>query len=102
MLAGSVRDLWSFGACHEALDRAATALVRQKPWIEGWLAFRTALKFEGNTMDADVKATLEAIIQRLKPSDLLHQARAVVINRASGGWDIAVDGEPDDGDVMLS
>jgi hypothetical protein len=98
-LAGSVRELWFYGACHEALDRAATALVKQKPWIEGWLAFRAALKYDGSGMDGSVKASLEAIIQRLKPSDLLHQARAVVLNRASGGWDVA-DCESDDGDVM--
>jgi len=98
-LAGNVRELWSYGACHAALDRAASALVKQKPWIEGWLAFRAALRFDGDGLDADVKTSLEAIIQRLKPSDLLHQARAVVLNRANGGWDIA-DCEPDDGDVM--
>lgn len=98
-LAGSVRELWSYGACHDALDAAAKALVRQRPWIEGWMAFRTALRFEGTGMPEDVKIRLETIIQRLKPSDLLHQARAVVLNRANGGWDVA-DGEPDDGDVM--
>jgi hypothetical protein len=98
-LAGSVRDLWHFGACHDALDRAASAFVKVKPWVEGWIAFRTSLRFEGNAMPDPVRKRLEAIIQRLKPSDLLHQARAVVLNRASGGWDVA-DGEPDDGDVM--
>lgn len=98
-LAGSVRELWSYGACHAALDEAATALVRQKPWIEGWLAFRATLKFDGDAMDANVKDSLKAIIQRLKPSDLLNQARAVVLNCTTGGWDIA-DCEPDDNDVM--
>jgi hypothetical protein len=98
-LASSIRELWFYAACHEALDRAATALVKCKPWIEGWLAFRATLKYDGKAMDPDVKASLEAIIHRLKPSDLLHQARAVVLNRASGGWDVA-DCEPDDGDVM--
>lgn len=98
-LAGSVRDLWHFGACHDALDRAASAFVKVRPWIEGWIAFRTSLNFEGSAMPDPVRKRLEAIIQRLKPSDLLHQARAVVLNRASGGWDVA-DGEPEDGDVM--
>src|SRR5207237_1405028 len=37
---------------------------------------------------------------RLKPSDLLNQARAVVLNRmpGGGGWDFA-DGEDDEGDA---
>ena len=98
-LAGSVRDLWHFGACHDALDRAAAAFVKVKPWIEGWIAFRNSLRFKGNVMPEPVRKRLEAIIQRLKPSDLLHLARAVVLNRTCGGWDVA-DGEPDDGDVM--
>lgn len=99
ILAGSARDLWHFGACHDALDRAASAFVKVKPWIEGWIAFRTCLRFESNAMPEIVRKRLEAIIQRLKPSDLLHQARAVVLNRSIGGWEVA-DGEPDDGDVM--
>jgi hypothetical protein len=99
ILAGRIRGLWHFGACHEALDRAAAAFMKDKPWIEGWLGFRMAHRFEGKAMPDDVKAKLEAIIQRLKPSDLLHQARAVVLNHANGSWDI-VDGESDDGDVM--
>lgn len=99
ILAGRIRELWRFGACHEALDRAAATFVKEKPWIKGWFGFRTAHRFEGKAMPDEVRAKLEAIIERLKPSDLLHQARAVVFNHANGGWDI-VDGEPDDGDVM--
>lgn len=99
IVAGSVRDVWHIRPCHDALDRAATEFVKTKPWIEGWIAFRAAHRFDSNGMPDDVRERLEAIIQRLKPSDLLHQARAVVLSRASGGWDIA-DGEADDGDAM--
>ena len=98
-LAGSVRELWRYAACHDALDQAVAEFVKIKPWIDGWLAFRMSLRYEGKEMPVPIRQRLEAIIQRLKPSDLLHQARAVVLIRASGGWDIS-DGEPDDGDVM--
>ncbi|MCU1752790.1 hypothetical protein [Pseudomonas sp. 6D_7.1_Bac1] len=98
ILARRVRELWAIDACHEALECAAAAFAKKKPWIEGWLGFRAALRFEGKAMPADVRAKLETIIQRLKPSDLLHQARAVVLNGSNSGWDI-VDGDPDD-DVM--
>jgi len=45
-------------------------------------------------MPEDVRAKLEQIVDRLKPSDLLNRARAVVLNRmpGGGGWDFA-DGE---------
>ncbi|WP_019919204.1 hypothetical protein [Methyloversatilis discipulorum] len=99
ILAKNVRGLWGVDACHDALDRAASALVTVKPWIEGWISFRAALRFEGNVMPERVRMRLETIIERLKPLDLLNRARAIVFNRASGGWDIT-DCESDDGDVM--
>ena len=99
ILARRVREIWAIDTCHEALESAAVALTKEKPWIEGWLGFRAALRFEGKAMRPDVRVRLETIIQRLKPSDLLHQARAIVLSGANTGWDI-VDGDPDDDDVM--
>ncbi|CDF96514.1 hypothetical protein BN844_4189 [Pseudomonas sp. SHC52] len=99
ILARRVREIWAIDACHEALESAAVALTKEKPWIEGWLGFRAALRFEGKAMRPDVRGRLETIIQRLKPSDLLNQARAIVLSGANSGWDI-VDGDPDDDDVM--
>jgi hypothetical protein len=98
ILARRVREIWTIDACHEALESAAVALTKKKSWIEGWLAFRAALRFDGTAMRSDVRVRLETIIQRLKPSDLLNQARAVVLSGANSGWDI-VDGDPDDDDV---
>lgn len=98
-LACNVRSLWRIGACYDALDRAASTFVKVKPWIEGWIAFRTSLRLDGNAMPDPVRRRLQTVIQRLQPPDLLHQARAVVLNRASGSWDVAY-GESDDGDVM--
>ncbi|MCF7769475.1 hypothetical protein [Achromobacter pulmonis] len=98
-LAHSVRGLWRFGACHDALERAATHFSSERPWIEGWIGFRTALRFEGDAMPDEVRARLVALIERLKPTDLLHRARAVVLGRSSFGWDVA-DGDADDGDVI--
>ena len=101
ILARHVRELWLIGNCHDALDRATTILIKDRSWIDGWHAFRAALKYDGKGMPDDIRSKLENIIQRLKPLDLLHQARAVVINRAYGGWDVA-DVEPDDDDAMRS
>jgi hypothetical protein len=100
LLAEHVRDLWRFPTCRDALDRVAAAFLQKRPWIEGWLAFRATLRFDGKDMPEDVRAKLEQIIDRLKPSDLLNRARAVVLNRmpGGGGWDFA-DGEDDEGDA---
>jgi hypothetical protein len=100
LLAEHVRELWRHPTCRDALDRAATAFLQKRPWIEGWIAFRATLRFDGKDMPEDVRGRLEQISNRLKPSDLLNQARAVVLNRmpGGGGWDFA-DGEDDEGDA---
>lgn len=99
ILARRVRELWAINACHDALEYGSSAFAKEKPWIEGWLGFRAALRLDGKAMHADVRAKLETVIQQLRPPDLLHQARAVVLNGANSGWDI-VDGDPDDHDVL--
>jgi hypothetical protein len=101
ILARNARSLCRYEACHDALDRAATVFSRERPWIDGWLAFRGALRFEGEEMPAEFRSKIERIIARLKPSDLLNQARAVVLKRGHVGWDFA-DGEEDDGDAIQS
>jgi hypothetical protein len=100
LLAQHARELWRYPTCRDALDRAATAFLQNRPWIEGWIAFRATLRFDGKGMPEDVKGKLEQIINRVKPSDLLNQARAVVLNRmpGGGGWNFA-DGEEDEGDA---
>jgi len=100
LLAEHVRELWDYPTCRDALDRAATAFLQKRPWIEGWISFRATLRFDGKNMPEDVRAKLEQIIDRVKPSDLLNRARAVVLNRmpGGGGWDFA-DGEDDEGDA---
>jgi hypothetical protein len=99
IFARRVRELWAIEACQDALESIAASLSRRQPWIEGWLAFRAALRYGGNSMRSEVKEKLLEIIEQLKPSDLLHQARAVILSGTSSGWDI-VDGDPDDDDVM--
>ncbi|MGH7982757.1 MAG: hypothetical protein ACREFF_06380 [Candidatus Udaeobacter sp.] len=98
LIAEHVRDLWRYPTCRDALDRVATDLLQKGPWIEGWHAFRATLRFDGKDMPEDVQSKLKLIIDRLKPTDLLNRARAVVGNRMpGGGWDF-IDGEDDEGD----
>lgn len=101
ILARHVRELWGYTPCQDALDKAATILSSDRPWIEGWMAFKAALRFEGKGMPDDIKHRLENIINRLKPTDILNRARAVILGSSGGAWDI-VDGEADDDDEMRS
>src|SRR5260370_28859358 len=100
LLAENVRELWRYPTCRDALDHAATAFLQKRPWIEGWIGFRATLRFDGKDMPNDIRAKLEQIINRLKPSDLLHQARAVVLNRMpDGGRSDFADGDAGQGEA---
>jgi len=94
ILGRSARGLWCFAACHNALDEASQRLA-SAGWIDGWIGFRAALRFGGKEMPDDIRDRLVAIIERVKPVDLLNRARAFVLSRSSGGYDV-VDGEDDD------
>lgn len=93
VLAQHVRGLVISNDCCDALDRAVSKFMDVKPWLNGWLAFRTALSFDGKVMPDDLRRRLEAIIERLKPTNLLNQARAVMLWHGNWSWD---DGEADE------
>ena len=103
LLADGWRGLWYYSDCREALDFAASVFVQTRPWIEGWIAARATLRYDRKEMLEDARTKLEQLANRLKPTDLLNQARAVVLKRMPGvgGWDFA-DGEDDEGDAIKS
>ena len=98
-VAGSIGQVWQYKGVRDAVDRAATAFVAQEPWIDGWITARSALQLDGKSMPKAVRDKLAAIVERLKPTDLLNRARAIVLNFSPGGWELT-DGDPDDGDAM--
>lgn len=99
VLAGNVRGLWPYPSVHDALERACTVFTKDGPWIDGWLSFRAALRYEGKAMPEGVKTRLLGIIDRLKPADLLNRARAAVLTRSAGGYDLA---DSEHADLMTS
>ncbi len=96
LLAPNIRGLWRHPACHEPLERAAASFTQTGPWIEGWGAFRRALRFDGKRMPDNMRARLERIVERLNPPDLLNRARAVILHRKLDAWDISATGEDRD------
>jgi len=98
-VANGVRALWRLPNCRATFDRVATVFLKRGPWIEGWINLRVALKFDGKKLSDSVREELKRLIDRVKPTDLLNQARAIVINRRpdGGGYDIE-DGEDYDDD----
>lgn len=99
LLAQHLRGLWRFPGSRDAITQAVSVFTKTGPWIEGWMACRAALRFDGEDMPEEVRTDLERLTRQLKPSDLLNQARAVILKRMPNSWDF-VDGEDDDGDAI--
>lgn len=88
VLARHVRDIWRLGPCKDALVTAAEAfLATRGEWLEGWAAFRFVLRFDGKGMPHAELLRTEEITERLRPRDLLNQARAAMLYRANDAWD---------------
>lgn len=57
ILARHVRELWIIQPCQDVLDKAASTLATDRPWLEGWMAFKATLRFDGKGMREDVRKT---------------------------------------------
>lgn len=88
ILADNVQGIWSHSRSIDALEAASVALTRDGPWIEGWIGFRRALVYRSEDMPSEILTRLHAVIERLKPTDLLNRARATVLSRSGGGFDL--------------
>ncbi len=95
VFARHIRSLWWSSGRLDDIDAAATAFSNGGVWIDGWLNFRVALRYDGKGMPDAVREQLERIIDRLKPVDLVDRARALILERSDAGYDV-VDGEGDD------
>jgi len=84
VLADNVRGIWHHVRCQGALDAASVELTQDGPWIDGWIGFRQALAYDGAGMPGEIRARLVGIVERLKPTDLLNRARAIVLARSGG------------------
>ena len=94
LLASKLRGLWYFTACREAIAAAADHFAGRGGWTDGWIALRTSHRFDGKAMSDPVRSQLETLVERLKPVDLPARARAFVLSRNAGGYDITdADGE---------
>jgi hypothetical protein len=94
-LANSFRNLWFTDACRKPLEDIADKISSEMQWTEGWIAVRTTLRFDGKGMEVEAIKRLNALEQRLKPSNFADMARAYIFSAPWGSLDIA-DGEDDD------
>lgn len=100
IFAEAIRPLWRFDGCRSRLAAVAES-ARNSGWVEGWLALRVMLHYDGADMPAEVRALTEAIIAILAPRDLVAKAQAYVLSSRTGAWDAADAEDEDEADPLL-
>ncbi|MDT9599135.1 hypothetical protein [Sphingosinicella rhizophila] len=92
IVSANLRGILGIEACLNAIEAAASEFIKDGEWIDGWLAIRGAIQFDGDRWQPEVKARVAAIEERLRPSDALNVARAYVLQGRGVGFDV-LDGE---------
>lgn len=93
ILAKRLGEIWRFPGCRSTFEASAKVFAVEEPWIEGWLSARRLVQWSqriGQTADG----TLKELVAALAPTDLLSQAKAIVMN-GSATFGEFTDGEPD-------
>ncbi|TDA43818.1 hypothetical protein [Burkholderia pyrrocinia] len=93
LLAQNFRSLWTFAGMADALEDATVPLL-DSGWERGWLAIRQTIRFDGDSLSADMLARLSQLEERARPKTLVGRVKAVVLNGHSADVDFA-DGESD-------
>lgn len=96
ILANHLRGLWSIGASFsqeflENLEHSAIQIHIQKPWNEGWISVKGIIRYDGERMDQKSLSRLKQLSQRLKPVNLLEQARTYVLTDRRLNFDLEDD-----------
>ena len=89
ILSSRLRGILGIEACLDAIEAAVTEFLRDGAWIDGWLAIRSAIRFDANRWNPEVKMRVLHLEERLRPSDPLNVARAYVWkaeDQASTWW----------------
>lgn len=97
IVANRFRGLWVKARMYDELESLATKLAEKGSWIEGWVSIRRTLKFDTLEMPEDALKRLQHLEARLRPTELLEQARAYVLHPQSSALDI-VEAKEKDGD----
>lgn len=83
-IANQFRGLWADAGRFDDLERIAKAVAAQGFWRDGWVAARQTLRWEGKGLAPAVRVRLAALEEHLRPKNLVHKVRGVILD-AKGG-----------------
>jgi hypothetical protein len=73
---------------YDELEQVFHAISEKKFWREGWIAVRQTLNFDSERFTPEVVARLSSLEKRLRPTDLVHKVRAIVLSEELTGLDL--------------
>ena len=92
IVSGALRGIVGIEACLGAIEAAVEDFLKDGEWIDGWLAIRGSIRFDGDGWRPEVKERVLALGAKLRPSDPLNIARAYVMEGRGSGFDL-LDGD---------
>lgn len=95
-IARELRQLWHDDVLRPELEALVRLLAGSEGWPDGWIAVRSALRFDGAGMPNEVRTRLKALESLLAPQTLRQQIQAYVLSRAHTSLDVADGEDPDD------
>jgi hypothetical protein len=95
IVSAQLRGILGIEACLSAIEAAVTDFLKDGEWIDGWLAVRAAIQFDGKSWKPEVRSRVHGIEEQLRPSDPLNVAKAYVLEGRGSGFDL-LDGDDDE------
>jgi len=80
VIAEQFRGLWGTGVVCDDLDRVCRGIVSDQFWVEGWIAVRQTIHFDGKGLSPDVSAHLARIEEALRPQRIVESIQSIVLS----------------------
>lgn len=85
VLENKLRGLWSIGAKFDLeflkdLEYSVIQIHSQECWNAGWISVKETIRYDSEEMVQEAKSKLEELSQKLKPVNLLEQARTYALS----------------------
>ncbi len=94
LFAESFRGLWTKAMLFDELEAASKTIISNGPWNEGWIAVRSTIKFDCDSMESGILERLQHLEKVLAPLNLLERARTYALAKPHRAMDL-VDMEDD-------
>jgi hypothetical protein len=88
VVSAALRGILGIEASLDAIGAATAEFLKDGEWIDGWLAVRAAIQFDGNGWTPEVKSRVLLMEEQLRPADPFNVAKAYVFEGRGLGFDL--------------